>query len=74
MDHQEEQFTRGFNSGYLLAKYLPELKSKISKGLNDESSYIKGFLLGAKECEVQKMNELKRVRTQSKGKQRGIER
>ena len=72
MDHQEEQFTRGFNSGYLLAKYLPELKSKINKSLTGGSDYSKGFLFGAREYEFERGSELERVRNKSKNKDRTI--
>lgn len=74
MSNYEIKFTRGFNSGYLLAKYLPELMSKINPSLSTENDYSHGFLLGSKEYELERMNELRRVRNKDRGREKGLSR
>lgn len=78
MDKQEQQFIRGFNHGYLLARYLPDLMAKIVKGINSTSDYFHGFFSGEKEWELEnsriQLDDLKHIRTESKSRERNIER
>jgi len=53
---QEELFSRGFNNGYLIAKYEPELASKLNFPDDDKNTYIKGLSGGKKQYE-QEMRE-----------------
>ncbi len=39
----EEQFTKGYNNGYLLSHYEPGLMNKLSLSGGDENPYIKGM-------------------------------
>lgn len=78
MDNQDQQFIQGFNHGYLLARYMPDLTSKIIKGINSTSDYFQGFFSGGKEWELEssrnQLDDLKRIRMQSKSRDRNIER
>jgi hypothetical protein len=46
MNSQEIKYTRGFNNGYVLAKYEPGLLSKIIKNLRPVNDYLEGFFSG----------------------------
>lgn len=78
MNNQEQQFIRGFNHGYLLARYLPDLMSKIVKSINSTSDYFQGFFSGEKEWDLENSRSqvagLNRIRTESKSRERNIER
>jgi hypothetical protein len=54
MENQEQQFTKGFNNGYLLAQHRPELLAKVTIGLDPANDYINGLLAGKKEYEKEK--------------------
>lgn len=41
-----QQFTTGFNNGYLIAKHEPILLSKIEGSLTQANSYLEGFSAG----------------------------
>jgi hypothetical protein len=45
----EEKFTQGFNSGYLLEKNDPEKFKLMLNGTNGESDYLEGLKEGRKE-------------------------
>ncbi len=49
MEDTEKRFTRGFNHGYLLAKYTPSLLAKLVKRLTPSNDYFQGFFSGSKE-------------------------
>ena len=51
MEQQEELFARGFNNGYLIAKYEPELASKLNFPADDKNIYIEGLSGGKKQYE-----------------------
>lgn len=48
MDDQEKLYKAGFNSGYLLAKYEPELATKILDSVKGQynSDYCSGLTVG----------------------------
>jgi hypothetical protein len=54
MDEQDKKFTKGFNNGYLIAKYQPDLFEKIEKSSNSGNEYFKGMLSGKKEYDHEK--------------------
>ena len=54
MENSEKELIEGFNSGYIIAKYEPELAAKLEKGLQPTNEYTKGLLLGQKEFEKEK--------------------
>jgi len=70
MENEEKQFTRGFNSGYFLSKYLPDLFSKVLRNIKPTSDYLQGLFAGKKEFEIentkQELNEVKRIRSSTK--------
>ena len=78
MNLSDNQFTHGFNHGYILAKYLPALMDQIVKGINSTNDYFQGFTLGGKEWELEnsrnQLADLNRIRTESKSRDRNIER
>ncbi|MBK7966578.1 MAG: hypothetical protein IPK10_15770 [Bacteroidetes bacterium] len=47
----DELFTKGFNFGYILAKFNPELTKKITQHSNSTSNFAKGLVWGKKEFE-----------------------
>jgi hypothetical protein len=66
-------YKRGFNNGYILSKYEPELTKKLLKiSLENPSQYYKGLVSGKQEHEMEKMRtRLKTItpnKTPSKGK------
>jgi len=79
MDNQnEKQFVTGFNHGYLLAKYLPELLVKLIKSLKPANEYFQGFFSGSKEYELEvsrnELADLKQIRDKSRDRKRNVER
>lgn len=57
MEKSEKELIEGFNSGYSIAKYEPELALALEKGLKPQNEFTKGFLLGQKEFEIEKTIE-----------------
>jgi hypothetical protein len=55
MMEKEDQMLKGFNAGYTFQKYEPELAKELMANLDGvEEDYIKGFLAGAKEYQLEK--------------------
>lgn len=54
MENQEQEYTKGFNSGYLIAKHEPELYTELGKSIEAKTDYLEGFVSGGKEYEHQK--------------------
>ena len=51
----EEQLLAGFNDGYTIQQYEPELARQMIAELDGiEEDYVQGFLAGAKEHELEK--------------------
>lgn len=48
-DQMELDFTKGYNAGYLLAKFKPELAKLVIKDLQAANEYNAGMLQGHKE-------------------------
>jgi hypothetical protein len=70
MGNEENKYLRGFNHGYIMAKYLPDLLVKLVNDLSPTSEYLLGLFSGKKEYEIEKLhnhlNELSQLRKQSK--------
>ncbi|MBK7737546.1 MAG: hypothetical protein IPI45_07190 [Saprospiraceae bacterium] len=66
MELNEKQFIAGFNSGYILAEFEPQLLTALLKEIRPVNSYIYGLSFGQKEYELLQsevhLNELNRLR------------
>lgn len=63
---------KGFNAGYLLEKYDPELSKKIFKGLEGKDiPYVQGYVAGVKEYTLERT--LERFRSKSKDKDKDFD-
>ncbi|MBP8892564.1 MAG: hypothetical protein KBH09_09420 [Saprospiraceae bacterium] len=73
MELNEKQFTAGFNSGYLFAKYELSLLTSILKNINPVNSYISGMNYGKKEFELEQskvqLNEFDTLRQKGRDDQ-----
>lgn len=69
MEQVENQYIKGFNNGYLLAKYEPSLLDKLFKQLAPSGEYLEGMFSGKEEYELEhsrmQMDELKRLRNEA---------
>ena len=55
MMQNEDQHLAGFNDGYTIQKYEPELANQMLSNLDGvEEPYMKGFVAGAKEYQLEK--------------------
>lgn len=74
----EELFKKGFNFGYILSKFNPELSKKITSKPNPASNFHNGLVWGKKEFENEflktRENEIKNIRSKekSRGKSREL--
>ena len=48
-EQQEQQYIKGFNSGYLLSKHEPTLAAQLTATANEHNPYFKGFVSGKQE-------------------------
>lgn len=66
MEINEKQFIAGFNSGYLLAEFEPQVLTTLLKDIKPVNSYISGLSLGQKEFELllrkDQLTELEQIR------------
>lgn len=53
-----KKYLEGFNSGYLLRKFKPELSASILKNLEANSDYSKGLIDGNREYEQELDKEI----------------
>lgn len=49
MEQMEHELKRGFNNGYLIARYLPELSQMMIKNLEPANDYLNGMIQCEKE-------------------------
>lgn len=42
----EELYTKGFNEGYLISRFEPELSKKIANAPDTDNPYLKGLFAG----------------------------
>jgi hypothetical protein len=73
METSEQQFIKGFNHGYFLTKYLPQLLSKLIISIPNSNDYFQGIHLGKREFENEvthdHLNDLTQLRND---KNRGL--
>lgn len=66
MDINEKLFITGFNSGYLLAEFEPQLLILLLNNVQPNNSYMRGIFAGQKEFELgketDKLDTLKMLR------------
>lgn len=52
----EKEILEGYNAGYLIEKYRPELSKQLTAGLNGvDMPYIEGFIAGSRESTAEKV-------------------
>ena len=70
MELNEKQFITGFNAGYLLAEYEPQILRTLLKQIRPVNSYIEGMTFGQKEYEllttISHLNQLGHIRQKEK--------
>ena len=78
MEQNEELYIKGFNRGYTITKYLPDLSAPILNNIDSTNDFIEGFSSGKKEYEQEKtrtqLDELKQIRNQSQERNKDLER
>ena len=74
---QEQTYLKGFNDGFKLAKYSPDLYEKLKDSLSADVEYDKGIIAGAEqwqqEKESQRLKELGEL-DQGKDQEQDLER
>ncbi len=74
MKFNEQLFTRGFNDGYILARYEPNLLTLVIGKINQANDYFSGLISGQKEYDLEsQINDLSKLR-QSKNQERDLDR
>lgn len=73
MSNNEELYVKGFNNGYILAKYAPGIYSTLETGIQPKTDYLEGFISGGKEYGIEKNSPQKNL-DKGKYKNRDIER
>lgn len=77
MEETSALYVLGFNHGYTISKYLPDLITQIVKQLSPINDYLSGFFSGKEEYELEleqvQLNELKQLHNQSKDLEQGLE-
>lgn len=53
----EQEYTQGFNKGYLLQQHKPLLFETVSKGLIDDNDFRKGFRDGGEQYEMDRTQQ-----------------
>jgi hypothetical protein len=70
MEKNEKQFISGFNAGYLMAEYEPQMLTTLLKSVQPVNSYISGMTFGQKEYELEstktRIGELDNLRNKNK--------
>lgn len=66
----DEQYSKGFNDGYLLRMHEPILMTKLLKTLELDNVYLEGLVLGTKQYEAEQLAELKKLRSRDYGNER----
>lgn len=68
----EQEYTKGFNKGYIIAQYEPELGKELAWNTSHENSFTSGLIFGArelfKEKELSRQDELDEIRGQDNTK------
>jgi hypothetical protein len=67
IEGKEQLFAKGFNQGYLLARYEPDILTSVLKNNNPINSYFSGLSFGKKEFEIeQATSEISKLRNSKK--------
>jgi hypothetical protein len=75
MEQDNQTYLKGFNEGYKLAKFSPDLFEKIKDSLSQESEYDKGILGGAAQWQQEKEQQrLKELNELDRGQGQELER
>lgn len=78
MEENEAIYIRGFNQGYLLARYEPSLLAMVVKNVSPAGDYLQGFFSGKEEYELEqsqtRLDELSRLREETKDRDHDLER
>jgi hypothetical protein len=53
---KEEQYTKAFNNGYILAEHEPKLLEAITQNLASSTPYLEGFFAGKEEYALELSN------------------
>lgn len=73
----EQQYIKGFNTGYLLTKYELEVSQKVIKNLPHIGEYFQGIFEGNnmahQEQQLVKVEELKMLRSREQNREKGID-
>jgi len=54
MEQENLTYVKGFNDGYKLAKFQPELFEKLKESLSQDNEYDTGILAGAEQWQQEK--------------------
>jgi hypothetical protein len=77
METEEQQFIKGFNGGYLIAKHEPELSARILDVLQPSNTYTRGLILGKnewiREKELAQLEELSNLRNSLRDIERSMD-
>lgn len=69
----EEKYTKGFNSGYILAGHKPELLQTVTQNLPPTNDYVTGLMDGKEQLELEKtkdqMSEMEQLRNRFNGRE-----
>ena len=70
-------YVRGFNHGYMLTKYLPDLVVKMVKQISPKGDYLSGFFSGKEEWELEQdriqLDELQQLHNKSNDREQELE-
>lgn len=67
----DELFIKGFNSGYIIAKYEPELSQKIAGLEVQNDDFVNGIRLGQSEYAMEKAKKKLKAKKKDANKERG---
>ncbi len=72
----EEKYTKGFNSGYILAEHKQELLQTVTNHLPPSNDYVTGLLDGKEQLEQEKtqeqVSEIEELRNRSNSRENEI--
>ena len=78
MEANDAQFIKGFNGGYLLEQYEPDMLATVLKNLDLSDDFLQGLSDGQKEYQQERirteLKKLSHLRDQGKEQDRGTER
>lgn len=57
MEQPSKEYIKGFNSGYIIAQYEPELAQQLTQAPDKDNDFFKGFTSGTKEYERERSSK-----------------